>query len=48
MAFFEANFYSESLGFQTTVNVFIPQRSTQGQIGVAGKAGNSEYKCLYL
>ncbi len=48
MAFFEAHFYSESLGFETTVNVFKPQRSTAGQIGVEGKAGNSEYKCLYL
>ncbi len=48
MAFFEANFYSEALGLQTTVNVFLPQRGTEGQIGVAGKVGNSEYKCLYL
>lgn len=48
MAFFQANFYSEALGFQTTVNVFIPQRSTTGQIGVAGNAANGEYKCIYL
>ncbi len=48
MAFFEANFYSESLGLQTTVNVIMPQRHTDGQIGVEGKAGNAEYKCLYL
>ena len=48
MAFFEANFYSESLGFQTTVNVIMPQRSTSGQIGVEGNAGNGEYKCVYL
>ena len=48
MAFFEANFYSESLGLQTTVNVIMPQRSTAGQIGVEGNTGNGEYKCVYL
>ena len=48
MAFFEAKFYSESLGFQTTAYVIKPQRSTEGQIGVDGKVENGEYKCLYL
>ncbi len=48
MAFFQANFYSESLGFQTTVNVLMPQKNLAGQIGVDGKAGDSEYRCLYL
>lgn len=48
MAFFEAKFYSESLGFQTTAYVIKPQRNTEGQIGVDGKVSNGEYKCLYL
>ncbi len=48
MAFFEANFYSEALGLQTTVYVIKPQRSTEGQIGVNGKAEDTQLKCLYL
>ena len=48
MAFFEMHIFSKALGMQTTVNVLIPQRSTDGEIGVVNNAGEKEYKCLYL
>ena len=41
-------FYSEALGMQTEVYVVIPQRQTSGEIGVATKAEDKKYKCLYL
>ena len=41
-------FYSEALGMQTEVYVVIPQRQTSGEIGVATKAEDQKYKCLYL
>lgn len=48
MAFFEMHVYSEALGMQTTVNVLIPQKRTNGQIGVENNAKAEKYKCLYL
>lgn len=48
MALVELNFYSQMLGMQTEAYIVIPQRSTDGEIGVDGKCGNKEYKCLYL
>lgn len=48
MAFINLKFYSEALGMQTEVYVVIPQRQTSGEIGVATRAEDSKYKCLYL
>ncbi len=48
MALFEMHIFSEALGIQTTVNVIIPQRSTNGEIGVSGGSKEEKYKCLYL
>ena len=48
MAFMNLKFFSESLGMQTEVYVVIPQKSTQGEIGVTTNAEAKKYKCLYL
>lgn len=48
MAFFEMHIFSEALGMQTTVSVIIPQRSTDGEIGVGNASREEKYKCLYL
>lgn len=48
MAFITLNFYSEALGMQTQVDVLIPQRETEGEIGIESKADGQKYKCLYL
>lgn len=48
MAFFEMHVFSETLEMQTIVNVIIPQRSTNGAIGVTNNAQGEKYKCLYL
>ncbi len=48
MAHITLNIFSESLGMQTSVEVVIPQRSTQGEIGTNNKKKIGEYKCLYL
>ena len=48
MAFMNLKFYSEALGMQTEVYVVIPQRQTNGEIGVSTKAEDQKYKCLYL
>lgn len=44
MAFCEMHLFSESLGFQTTVNIVIPQQNTGGEIGVSGKIDKEKYK----
>lgn len=48
MAFITLNYYSEALGMQTQVDVLIPQRDTEGEIGIENRAGDGKYKCLYL
>ena len=48
MALSELSIFSESLGMQTTVYVIIPQKSNQGEIGVAQNSNEDKYKCLYL
>ena len=48
MALMNLKFYSEALGMQTEVYVVIPQRSTDGEIGIATNAQTGKYKCLYL
>jgi len=48
MAFLELKFFSEVLGLETAVNVILPQKSTEGQIGTVNRTVNGRYKCLYL
>lgn len=48
MALIELKFFSRMLGMQAEVNVIIPQKSTDGQIGIDGKIVSENYKCLYL
>ncbi len=48
MAFLELNFHSEILGKATQVWVIMPQKSTQGQIGMDSGNRAEKYKCLYL
>ena len=48
MALMNLKFYSESLGMQTEVNVVLPQKNTDGEIGVTTVSGDRKYKCLYL
>ena len=47
--FCSLKFFSESLGMQTEVYVLLPQRGTEGQIGVNGTVPDTEkFRCLYL
>lgn len=48
MALIDLKFYSQNLGMQTEAYVVIPQKSTNGEIGINGKSNDKEYKCLYL
>lgn len=48
MAFAELRIHSEALRMATEVNVVIPQRSTQGEIGTDNKTSAGKYPCLYL
>lgn len=48
MALIDLKFFSQTLGMQTEAYVVIPQRSTNGEIGIKGKSKDKEYKCLYL
>ena len=48
MALIELKFFSENLGMQTETVVIIPQKSTNGEIGIKGKSLDGKYKCLYL
>ena len=48
MAFIDFKFYSESIGMQVSVNVVIPQRSSNGEIGINSNGNADKYKCLYL
>lgn len=48
MALITLKFYSEALGMQTEVYVAMPQKSSNGEIGIENNAGDGKYKCLYL
>lgn len=48
MAFIDLKFFSESLQMQAEVYVVIPQKSTNGEIGIANRGEQDKYKCLYL
>ena len=48
MALVTLNVFSEALGMQTEVQVILPQRSSQGEIGIGNGAEETAYKCLYL
>ena len=48
MAFINLKFYSEVLGRQTEVDVIVPQKSTQGAIGIENNANAERYKVLLL
>ena len=48
MALINIRFASEVLGRSTDINVIIPQRSTEGQIGIENKADADRYKCLRM
>ena len=48
MAFAELKIFSEALGIQTSVNVVVPQRSTDGEIGTTTGETGDKLKCLYL
>ena len=47
MSFFNANFFSESLGICVTANILLPQ-STRAQIGLKGKGTPDGCPVLYL
>ena len=48
MAFAEIKIYSAALGMQTAVNVIIPQKSTDGEIGTNSTEKIGAPKCMYL
>lgn len=47
MALMHVNFFSDVLGMSVNMDVIIPQQ-TRGQIGMEGKAGDGQYKTMYL
>lgn len=47
MALINCDFFSETLGFSTSITVILPQ-NTQTQIGMAGSAKKKTYPVLYL
>ena len=48
MALINIKFQSETLGRCTDINVIVPQRSTNGEIGIKNNAKDKEYKTLLL
>ena len=48
MALINLKIFSEKLGIQTTVNVVIPQKNTDGEIGISSNVKDGKFKCLYL
>ncbi len=48
MALIDLKFYSEALEMQTEVYVVIPQKSSNGEIGIGNNAKEEKYKTLYL
>lgn len=47
MAFIDCHFFSETLGFNTSMYVILPQ-TAKGQIGVRSEAGDGRHPVLYL
>lgn len=47
MAFIQCDFYSETLGICTSMNVILPQ-STRSQVGMQGTAGAGKHPVLWL
>ncbi len=47
MAFIQCDFYAETLGLSTSMNVILPQ-ATRGQIGMKGTAGEGRHPVLWL
>ncbi len=48
MALITLNVFSEALGMQTEIKVIVPQRSSNGEIGITNDVEQTAYKCLYL
>jgi len=48
MALIELKFFSQMLGMQTEAYVIVPQKFTNGEIGIKGSSDSNDYKCLYL
>ncbi len=48
MALIDLSFYSTALGMETKVLVVLPQKITDGQIGIDAKSDAAAYKTLYL
>ncbi len=48
MALIDLKFYSEALQMQAEVLVAMPQKATQGEIGVSQNTDGRKYRCLYL
>ena len=48
MALINLKIFSEKLGIQTTVNIVIPQKNTDGEIGISNNVKDGKFKCLYL
>ena len=48
MAFITIEFLSEVLGRQTSIDVIIPQKRTNGEIGIENNAKDEKYKTLVL
>ena len=48
MALINLKIFSEELGMQTAVNIVIPQKNTNGEIGVSNNVKDGKLKCLYL
>lgn len=48
MALINIKFASVALGMQTSMNVIVPQRNTDGEIGIENNTKDGSYKTLYL
>ena len=48
MALINLNFFSEALRTQQEVSIVIPQKSTDGEIGIENSGKSDKFKCLFL
>jgi len=48
MALLNVNFFAESLGLSTSMNVLLPQPTSAAQVGMAGAQARDNYPVLYL
>jgi S-formylglutathione hydrolase FrmB len=48
MAYLSCNFFAETLGVSTSMQVLLPQATGTGQIGLAGAPAHESYPVLYL